>query len=428
MKIRIVSDDYINFFKSYIKNELVYPIDNPCFNMSFSKFYNNQYLFCVRNVILYKQLIKKEKLYPGISKYFLVMSQQHTENNLSNTYIWDWKNYYQTIIFFTGFINVDTLKISPNKTIKPHVLISPSFSYKLPKYFNNKLLSRYRLINLEDFRLFFSNNVAYVYDGAINKLYVMMLIKNKLILKNTYSGICDINNEVPYMMMTNDYVKIFEKNWSLYIVKRNADKKDVEFKFIHDFEENGIYGINFFPEKKKCKKELLVSYAPNTIPIDSSIVRFSLSSPCIKLSPNLYLGLGHIKIKFYKITEENHKTDKDEHFIKMALDIHKNMRKFYKKQYRPHKMFMYMNFLFKYNSAKKTFHISDFLLPIPKYEYYFSLSYLTSISIINNKIIMTGGIGDYSSIMINMDLDELKMIKHDMSNLNINDLTFMIVK
>ena len=112
----------------------------------------------------------------------------------------------------------------------------------------------------------------------------------------------------------------------------------------------------------------------------------------------------------------------------MALDIHKKMRKFYKTKYRPHKMFMYMNFLFKYNSAKKTFYISDFLLPIPKYEYYFSLSYLTSISIINNKIIMTGGIGDYSSIMINMDLDELKMIKHDMSNLNINDLTFMIVK
>jgi hypothetical protein len=427
MKIRVVSDDYIKFFKLYIKNELVYPVDNPCFNMSFCKFYNNKYLFCVRNVILYKQLIKKEKLYPGISKYFLMMSQQHTENNLSNTYIWDWKNYYQTIIFFVGTINENTLKINPDKTIKPHVLISPSFSYKLPKYLNNKLLSRYRLINLEDFRLFFSNNIAYVYDGAINKMYEMMLIKNKLILKNTYSGICDINNEVPYMMMTNNYVKIFEKNWSLYKVNRKM-KKDIEFKFIHDFEENGIYGINFFPEKNKCKKELLVSYKPNTIPINSSIVRFSLSSPCIKLSSNLYLGLGHIKVKFYKITEENHKTDKDEPFIKMALEIHKKMRQIYKTKYRPHKMFVYMNFLFEYNSIKKTFHISDFLLPIPKYDYYFSLSFLTSISIVNNKIIMTGGIGDYSNIMINMDLNELKIIKHDISNLNINDLSFIIVK
>ena len=53
MKIRILDEDYTNFFNTSITDKIIYPMKNPCFNLSFSKFYNNQYIFCVRNIVIY---------------------------------------------------------------------------------------------------------------------------------------------------------------------------------------------------------------------------------------------------------------------------------------------------------------------------------------------------------------------------------------
>ena len=430
MKVRIVSDDYIDFFKSYIKNELAYPIDNPCFNMSFCKFYNKQYLFYVRNIILYKQLLKKEKLYPGISEYFFKTSKHHIKNNISNSFIWDFVNYYESNIFFVGEINEHTLKIKPNKNIKPYILINPYFSYKLPKYLDNKLSPKHHQIRMEDFRLFFSNNVTYVYDSNINVIQQMLLIDNKLILKKLYTNICEFNNNNILLnnnsKLNNNYIKIYEKNWSLYDIKKNINKKESSFRFIHDFEENGIYGITYYPIKQKCKKELLVSYPLKTVPVNNKNIRFSFSSPCIKLEDNIYIGVGHIKIRF-NITNNNKNID--QHFNNMASEIHSKMRKTYKKKYRPHRYFIYMNFLFVYNSIKKTFHISNFLLAIPNYDYYFSLSFLTSIQKIDNNFIITGGLGDYCNIMLSInEKDALKKIKYDISKVNIYDILYEIIE
>lgn len=428
MQIRIVSNDYIHFFKNYLENNLAYPFDNPCFNMSFCKFYNHQYLFCVRNVIPYKQLIKKEKLYPGISEYFLKMSKYHIENNLSNMYIWDWVNYYESNIFFVGNINEKSLKIEVNKNITPYVLISPSYSYKIPPYLENKLISKQHIITMEDFRLFFSNNIAYVYDSNINTIHQIVMNNNMLFLKKLHIGICEINikNNGTLLKNNNEYSKIFEKNWSLYSVKKK--KEEIEFKFIHDFEENGLYGVNYY--KKKCKKEKLIHYPKFTFPINSSFVRFSLTSPCISYKENIYMGIGHIKINFnIQNNNKNNMNEKDVYFIKMALEIHKKMRFLYKKNYRPHKKYIYMNYLFEYNSVNKTFYISDLLLPIPKYDYYFSLSYLMSIHKINDHFILSGGLGDYVNIMIKMTENEWKQkIKYNISNMNVTSLQYMIIE
>jgi hypothetical protein len=113
----------------------------------------------------------------------------------------------------------------------------------------------------------------------------------------------------------------------------------------------------------------------------------------------------------------------------MALEINKKMRLKYNKQYRPHKKYIYMNFLFEYDSLNKKFMMSDFLLPIPKYDYYFSLSYLMSINKINNNIILSGGLGDYVNIMIKMTENEWKQkIKYNISNFNITNLKYMIIE
>jgi hypothetical protein len=63
---------------------------------------------------------------------------------------------------------------------------------------------------------------------------------------------------------TNNYEKIFEKNWSLYkVISKN--RKDSEFKFIHDYEADGLYGVSYFPQKNNCKKMRLIKYANNTL-------------------------------------------------------------------------------------------------------------------------------------------------------------------
>lgn len=429
MKIKVVSDDYIDFFKNQITDNLAYPIDNKCFNMSFSKFYNNQYLFCVRNIITYKQLIKKEALYPGISQFFIDKSNKFIEDNFSDLFIWTWRNYYEVSIFFAGDINIKTLKIIPNEDIKPYVLISPTFSFKLPKYLNNKLIDRFHIMDLGDFRLFFYNNILYIYDAKINIIYQMLLIGKKLILKKLYLTICELefkNNGSPINNL-NKYTKISEKNWSLYNVVRNYQEGDIEFKFIHDFEEDGLYGVSYYPKLNKCKKVKLVNYPKNTFPIDNSIIRFSLSSPCIKLQNNVYIGIGHIKIKF--VDEINNITNSiDKHFYDMANEVHTKMRKKFKIKYRPHRIYVYMNFLFKYNNYDKTFYISDFFLPVPKYDYYFSLSFLMAISKVDNTFILAGGLGDYCNIMISMDeKDVLSKIKYNISNLDITKINYFTI-
>ena len=87
-----------DFFENIITNKVIYPKKNPCFNLAFSKFYDNQYLFCVRNVVTYKQLINNINLYPGIPRYSNNESNMHNNNDISNNFIWDWKKYYQTYI------------------------------------------------------------------------------------------------------------------------------------------------------------------------------------------------------------------------------------------------------------------------------------------------------------------------------------------
>jgi hypothetical protein len=87
LKIRVIEEDYMNIFENIIKNKIAYPKKNPCFNLSFSKFYGNQYLFCIRNVILYKQLVENLDLYPGIFKYSKDDEGNiHDNNDLSNVH------------------------------------------------------------------------------------------------------------------------------------------------------------------------------------------------------------------------------------------------------------------------------------------------------------------------------------------------------
>jgi hypothetical protein len=430
MKIRIVDSNYTDFFENIIKNKIIYPKKNPCFNLSFSKYYNNQYLFCVRNVILYDQLIKNINLYPGIRKYSKNNeSNMHNNNDLSNIFIWEWKNYYQTYIFFVGDLNIKTLEIKINKDIMPYTLISPMYTYKVPDYLN-KLRPNTHAVPMEDFRLYFHNNIMYIYDSLINTISIMALYKNKLILNKRYTGICEMKYIVKTDVKTENYEKVFEKNWSLYDVKKK-NKDDIEFKFIHDYEIDGLYGVSYFTKNNNCKKKLLVSYSKNTFPINSKFIRFSVGTTCIDIKENLYLGIGHIKIKYNYLKSEINdiNTNIEKHYINIARKINVHLKKKYGKIYRPHRWIIYMGYFFLYDKKNNKFHISDLFLPLPDYKYIFSLSFPMSLQKINKNIVISSGLGDYTNILYSMDEKNiLNKTIHDINNIDLTKLKIFSIE
>jgi hypothetical protein len=429
---RVVDSDYTDFFKKYIDHNLVYPINNPCFNMAFSKFYNDQYIFSVRNIITYKQLINDINLYPGFIYYTNNEKNVHNNNNLSNLFYWEWINYYESTIFFVGNIDSINLKIKPNINIKPYYLLSPIYEYKLPISIKNN----YRFgpkIKLEDFRLYFQNNTLYSYNSSINIIYTIELYNNRLILNKKYNGICEkiydninLKNDIDNLI----YYKKFEKNWSLYNVKK-FDKLDNEFKFIHDYEIDGLYGVSYFPQTNFCKKYKLIKYNNNTFPIDSKFLRFSLGSTCINLNKNKYLGIGHVKVKYnnLKIEKNEIKLDIEKHYINLCLNIHKKFKHIFGKNYRSHRWLMYMMYFFIYDEKNKTFIISDLFMPIPEYKFQFTISFAYSIQKVNNRYIIGSGLGDYTSMLYSFDLEEiLNITKYNINDINLKDLNIFFIK
>ena len=63
----------------------------------------------------------------------------------------------------------------------------------------------------------------------------------------------------------------------------------------------------------------LIKYADNTFPIDSKFIRFSVGTPCIEIQKGIYLGVGHIKIKYNYLKAEMNdiKTELEKHYIKL---------------------------------------------------------------------------------------------------------------
>jgi len=150
---------------------------------------------------------------------------------------------------------------------------------------------------------------------------------------------------------------------------------------------------------------------------------FSFGTPMVTTSNNEKIGCGHIKI----IINYNYTNSKIKNFI---LKIKKKLNKKYGENYIEHISYMYLIYFFKLTNNKTKMFISNaFLLLKKKLKYKFSINFPMSINIKNNKLYLSYGYGDYyNMIAVFNEQKLLKFINHDVSNFNINNYNYLILK
>ena len=429
-----ISEEYVDFLYDFFKGGIEMPIKNNGFNMSFIK-YKNRYIFITRNVYPIKNVIEKKQLIPGISKSsykkFVEKTKEYIieNSNLSEDYIWSWRTFYQSSIIFVGDLDSE-LNIKIDKNIKPYGIINPIFCLNAKE--NNKTSCSHYFTNSEDYRIYEYRNRIYIINSSINVINQVIIKENSINVFNKYNNICNpvINmNNYNIPSNSNEYLKIYEKNWTLYKVDFENNKERL-FTFFHDFSRNGIESVEYNPITKKCKKYTIVTYPENTFPIGTNIVRFSFGSTSIFFNSktrNGYLGVGHLKIRLRK-NEDGEKTKIEKYFYNLFLKIHTNYKKIFKQKYKPHHVSQYSFFFFLYDERNKKFYISDFFLPIIKYKYFFNIVFPMSIIKDKNNVILSMGYGDYTNIFIKYTNAEIENIPlYDVSNLDVTKLKLKLI-
>lgn len=447
VKIRVV-EDYVRSLYDYFEGGIEYPLRSAGFNMSFIEYKDVPNIFVFRNVLPLKNLLERKDLVPGISKRTYKRFLESQENfkvensDFSENFIWDWTNFYQTSILFAGKLTQD-LKIVVDKNIEPYAFVQPMHCLQYKE--NGKSSCGYYFRNSEDLRLYTFKGRIYLIDSNVNTVYQVIVKKNRFNVFRKYTDICmptinmnsrrlrsvselDVEqSEVSDIVQnTVGYLKFFEKNWSLYRVKYSAeDKKEVKFMFFHDFSLKGVEGVSYNVLNGKCSKKILVSYPEKTFPIDTNIVRFSFGSTTtffVGRKRKGYLGVGHVKMRLQKLNNSN-KNAQEQHFYDLFLMIHKKYKEVFREKYKPHHVSQYSFFFFLYDEENKKFYISDMFLPVPKYQYFFSLVFPMSVVSRSGDIILSMGYGDYTNLFLSFDKDKVESyLIHDVSALDITML------
>jgi len=430
MLSRVVGNDYVDFLYEHYKNErYLYPFKNYGFNMSFVNM-KNKYIFSVRCVFPIKNIVEEKKLVPGVRPSFKGFREDYlTDDDISEYYIWTWKNYFEATYLFVGSIN-EKLEIKPDTSVKPYIISGPTYNLQYKRGDDEDTMYIPFRTAVEDFRLYNYRGKIYIIDSAINQIRQLYVKNNKIYTYTKFDNICNIvfyNSNKTNRYNTDSYYKIYEKNWSLYKVDNNKERKEEKFYFLHDFSENGIEGVNYNAITEKCKNKILIPYKPNTFP-KTGVFRYSFGSTTVFISDDNkkgYLGVGHIKIKFQQEKEDiENFTEDEKYYYDLFLSVHKMYRDTFGKKYKPHKTAQYYGFFFLYDSYSDKFYISDLFLPKTySKDYYFTLIFPTAVVKKNNDVIVSMGYGDYTNILLKIPISTVfEKLKHDVSEMKVTDV------
>lgn len=422
MKIVYIGKDYLHLLNTLDKHE--YPINSEGFNISFITYNKDIDLFVIRINIPYHMIHNKNKiLVPGLPKrFFDNLKDNENENNkniISNKFIWNWNNYYESYVVFAGKL-LENGHIKTNINIKPMVLIDPKTDYKLSNKYS-KIPKKSRSIMLEDFRLINLKNKIFLMDSTMSEIRQVKIENNKIKYgKINYKYICqsDVNH--------NSYFKIYEKNWSIY--KSNFIDNTINIYFFHDFLEDGIYGVHFTPNK--CKLNRLVEFKKDKIPNHSNkILAFSFGSTTYTKDQYVY-GVGHIKIMNYREKLSEIDKNSNEYLIQKKIQlIHKALKTVFKNKYRYALKRIYFLYYFRYDKKRKVFDFSDGFLPIVPVPYIMSIVFPTTLVEKYGKLYVGMGYGDYTNVIGITTVKEIdNLLVHNAEYFNLSSYKFNIMK
>jgi hypothetical protein len=239
---------------------------------------------------------------------------------------------------------------------------------------------------------------------------------------------------------------------------------EIKLSFIDWFYENGVkIKINIYNKTTNEYKyeEKLIEPKEGYIGIkgagdcDTGIPSFSLSTPIICIEDTdekkVYLGVGHLKIK-----NPAHKCQylSNEKLQIFRYNLHLKMISKYSDKYKIHlgsysssnyrddlgdncNGYIYMMYFYKLTWNKQTdtyeMKISDAFLPhnnedSNKDRYKFSLFFPAGLVIENDQVIVSGGEGDYYSVILEFDKNKvLDTIIHDVSEFNISNYQYYLL-
>ena len=420
--ITCIENDYMTFLSNSL-NKTSYPFQNPGFNLSYTKL-NKQYdIFIIRCVIPIKVLADgTKKLIPGFEKWILKylisnvkdLDETNVKDLISNDFIWNWSNYYESNIIFVGNLERDG-SIKVNNKIKPYVMIDPKYTIKLSNNLTNVGIKESdHQLTKTDFRLLNIHNKVFIMDTNVTEIQEIFLKNNKLMIgKIKYNDICfslynSKNANYDYYKTRNKKFGL-PKNWSLF--KTSNEGKKMNFYFFHDFTDNGISIIKY--DKTNCKEIQIIKYKGDIIPNNDiyGVIRFSFGSTILK-KKKYYYGIGHFK-SFYKSKDLN---SSNKHIHDKIISIKKVLLKGVKKnnvKLHPSKMYGY--YYFRYNEDSGKFLLSDGFILFPRCtKYLIPLCFPMSMEERYDKVFISLGYGDYTNLIMKTSTKEIdKLLIHN---------------
>jgi len=430
--MNFIGTDYHSFLQKNLK-KYNYISNQDGFNMSFIPINEKEFLFCIRCLGTIPAYFG-EKIIPGnysINKNFIKMKlkKQNKEKEISlidfgENFFWgSWtKNIIDNSIFFVGEIDKKNskYKIIPNIKIKPYVINNH------PVIINNK---KSDIFFYSDIRLFKYEDKILCYDGFISGIYEIK-VNNNTIYTSFDITTDKFYSEYIFYHKTSlcNNIRNYDKNWS-YVKKIKVNNID-HLLFLNWFKEGKLL-VTYLPYlkkiKDKCINKFIITMKKDKIDGlgNDNTGMYSFGVPLLKYKCDdeyCGIGMGHIKLikqKHYKNNAINEFLDK----IKDLKSKHNNLVL--------HLSYHYLTYFFilKKNGDNYKFLMSDAYLFInTDKEYIFTINYPMGINMVNEKIIVSMGMGDYYNALLSFKLDTiLSVCKHDLENLDLSQYKYKIV-
>ena len=387
--------------------------------------------------------INKDEEETDIERFYGFYDKSKVKNldppfgNYGSNFLW---NNWDSRITSTNYILINPANFT---TIELVINVDNNL---LKKYNNQKDKIIKDFHNIVDVRIKKYNELIIVHDHQVHTLYLIRYDKNK--------------NELLIYDIINAKNKTEGNNLTLIFLTNNNNGYDITY--LDWFYKNGIkiISVNTYNDEKKeffIERENGFIGKGNCDEGNIDYPLFSFSTPLVIISETkeeiIWLGVGHIKIKNQETCHYNY-NKKLQVFRK---NLHDNIYKKYQDKYRPNlgsksmwsgfsgfekqsifncEGYIYMMYFYKLikKGNEYKFMLSDAFLPLNyddehKDKYKFSLFFPAGLIINNNDVLVSGGEGDYYSIIINFDLEWVnKEIKYDYQTMNINDFNYKVLK